>query len=48
MLRSRLPFAYVASGLGAAVVVLVVIAREVGEPFWGTSYVVLPLAPGST
>jgi DNA-binding NarL/FixJ family response regulator len=41
VLCSRLPFAYVAAGLAAAVVVLVVTARQVDEPFWGTSYVVL-------
>jgi DNA-binding NarL/FixJ family response regulator len=41
VLRSRLPFAYVAAGLAAVVVLLVVTARQVGEPFWGTSYVVL-------
>lgn len=42
--RSRLPFAYVMAGVAVVVVLLVVAAHMVAEPFWGTSYVFLGAA----
>ena len=46
--RSRLPFTYVIAGAAVLVVVLVVAARLVAEPFWGTSFVFLGAAVAAT
>lgn len=46
--RSRLPFTYVIAGAAVLVVVLVVAARLVAEPFWGTSFVFLGAAVAGT